>query len=148
MRRILTLAFALLLLAAPAVAGRNTSVLIVDDVNVSTAGGALSVTVSNPSATTLWVIFQPSNEVGTASLVVTTYAVTALGDVLLTTNPSVGVGGVTRSALIGSLGTGSGPNVVSDFPATSVMKYVFTVTGAGASFDVSAYVYYVGNTAP
>lgn len=148
MRRILALALALLLLAVPAVAGRNTSHLIVDDVTVSTAGGALSVTVSNPSATTAWMIFETSNEVNTASLVVTAYAVTALGDLLLITTGAINTE-VLRSVLVGSLGAGgSNPNGISDFPATIRLKFTFTVSGADSSFDISAYFLPLGNTAP
>jgi F0F1-type ATP synthase assembly protein I len=149
MKRILILISLVLLLALPA-SGKNRQITVLDDVNVSTVGGAVTVITNVPNAVSGYFIFRTGDEVAAASLVVTIYIYSDLGEVLLLTSAAVGAANAQREYLIGTRGAlaGSGIDDRSIFPMMRRMKFVFTVTGAGASFDVSAWLETIGTGAP
>jgi hypothetical protein len=147
MRKVLALAALVLLVATPAAAWRNVPVEILDDVTVSN-GAPNSVTFSNPTASSMLLIYTTADEVATASLVVQVAITTAIGDIVICTGNAVTTE-TTTTMLVGSRAAAAGSiDLACDYPMAANMKVTFTVTGGGASFDISASAELLLNTAP
>ena len=143
MRRILLLA--LLVVSLPSfasAAGKNKVQNILDAVEVAVSV-PISVTASNPSNSTGYLIVKTENETAAASLVVTVLNAHLSVDVLVCTLTAITTN-TTYVALLGSsLTAADGIDEGCIFPMARDVKYTFTVTGAGSDFDVTADVLWV-----
>lgn len=134
----LVLASIFTIVSLPIFAAEPTRQSITTGNEVSTAGGAESVTITNDGGAVGYLTVKTENEEATASLVVTVFNSTPLGDFLVCTMTAITTD-TTTVALLGSTVTAAdGITDACDFPLTESVKFTFTVTGAGADFDVSA----------
>lgn len=147
MRRLIGLLLLLLIVAAPATGWKNTRLEVLDDVTVAT-GTPATFTFSNPTASSMLLIYTTADEVATASLVVTVAVVTPLGDFTMCTGAAVTTE-TTTTMFVGSRAAAAGAiDIACDYPMAANMKVTFTVSGGGASFDISASSELFLNTAP
>ncbi len=135
----------LLLFVAPAFgAGKNKRQEVMPLTEVAT-GAAITVTIANPSNRTGYLIVKTENETATASLVVTVSNVSTLGNALVCTLTAITTN-TTTIALLGSLIAAGGPLAdACDFPMSRLVQLVFTTSGGGADFDVTAEIQWVTN---
>ena len=143
-RRLLFWALALLLLipAHAGAAGKNARqvVMALTEVAVSVP---VTVSITNPNHITGYLVVKTENETATASLVVTVFNETLLGDVAVCTLTAITTN-TTTVALLGSEVTAAqGITDACDFPLGRLVKLTFTTSGAGADFDVTADVEWV-----
>lgn len=137
MRRIFILLAAILLIASPAMAQKNKTQSILTITEVAT-DAPVTVTVSNPYFNTGYLSVKTENETATASLVVTIYNVTPLEDILVCTMNAITTDTVTNVLLGYYQPAAAGVDQVCSWPLTRTVKFVFTTTGVGADFDVTA----------
>ncbi len=145
MRRLILFA-ASLLIALPVWAGVEDNVvqLVMADTEVA-VGVPISATISNTYHTAGYLVVKTENETSAASLTVTVLNSTALGDFLVCTLTAI-TSNTTEVALLGStVAAADGVTDACDWPMSDVVKFTFTVTGAGSDFDVSATMHWVGN---
>jgi hypothetical protein len=150
MRRILTAIFLTLVIATTALgAGKNKRIEILDAVTVSTAGGVETVTFNNPTASSMYLIVVTSAEVATASL---TVAVSVDADEFTAVPICTSAAITTETTYFMAVGTlaaaGGDIDLACDFPISRRTTVTFTVTGAGASFDISADAELLADSAP
>jgi len=147
MKRFAVLLIAIMLtLSAPALAGiKGRGDLVTEANTVSTAGGAESFLLNNVGTTFAYLTTVTSEEVGTASLVITVYNVTPQGDVLLCTSSAVTTETTTAILLGSSVTAASDVDQVCTLPLSRRVKVTFTVTGTTASFDVDSGIEWLGN---
>ena len=111
------------------------------------AGGAVLVDVSLTARSTGYFVVKTTNEVPVASLQIVAQIKDKYGGVqdlcaltAITTNTTI------LWYMGGSMGAGAGVAGTCDFPLPSKTTWVFTVTGASASFNVEAYFEAVAQT--
>jgi hypothetical protein len=132
-----SLGILLLFLASPIFAEEKLQAVMATT-EVSTSGGAVSKTITNPYSQTGYLFVKTENETATATLAVTVYNSSTLGDVLVCTLTDITTE-TTSVALLGSTVAAAGEVLdACDFPMGRQVKYTFTVSGAGADFDVTA----------
>jgi hypothetical protein len=137
---LLLVALALLVPALADAAGKNARQVVMAETEVSTAGGAESVTIPNPNHTSGYLLVKTADETASASLVVTVSNSSTLGDVLICTSNAITTE-TTTAILLGYLGNaeeGIASGNECELPAGRSVKVTFTVSGAGADFDVTA----------
>jgi hypothetical protein len=128
----------LICLSLPANAGKAKRQTVMAITEVSTAGGPVVKTITNAQNATGYLVVKTENETATASLVVTVYNGSTLGGILVCTSTAITTD-TTTNILIGStVAAGEGITDVCDFPTGRTNTIVFTVSGAGADFDVTA----------
>jgi len=134
-------------LAMPVVAdaqGKNDVETVLTTTEVSTAGGAETVAITNPNHGAAYLIVKTENEVATATLDVTVKVESSLGDQTVFTNTTDISTNTTTIYLVGSSGGAEGVVAqAGDMPLPRDFNVIFTVAGAGADFDVSAELHYV-----
>jgi len=139
MRRILYLVTALLLLlslpAAAAWPNSGQSVMALTEVAL---GAPVSVTIRNQRHTSGYLVIKTENETATASLVVTVFNVSDSGSFLVCTTTAITTETTTIALLGSTVGAADGITDACDFPMSREITFTFTVTGAGADFDVTA----------
>jgi hypothetical protein len=134
----------LLVLSLPA-AARNTRKTILDAETLS-ANVPQTIKVSNPKHTRGYLVVVTSNEVATASLIVTTHLIgpNATADALCTSTAITA--NATTTISYGNIATAEeGVTDSCVFPIADPVSITFLVTGAGASFVVSADLILVDN---
>ena len=137
--RILTFLAALLIATGALAFGENERILVMEETEVSTAGGAVNISIRNPRHSTGYLVVKTDNLTAAPSLVVVVQADTPLGYFDLCTLSAITTD-TTTVALIGHDAAASeGITDVCDFPMTERLYVTFTMTGAGADFDVTAY---------
>ena len=143
MRRFI-LFWALIVLLVPSVASaiesttdKNVREVIMALTEVA-VGVPVSVTIDNPGHTAGYLVVKTENETAAASLVVAAFLSSPLGDEAICSTAAI-TANVTTTSLFGSLAAANGQvSTACDFPMPRSIKFVFTVTGAGADFDVTA----------
>ena len=136
--RILIAVLAILLCAAPAgAAGKNARqvIMALTEVAVSVP---ITVTIDNPRAREGYFVFTTANETPSASLIVTVFNSTPLGDFLVCTTTAVTTNSQWTTLLGSSLTAADGVDQACIFPISRRVKFVFTVTGDSSDFDVTA----------
>jgi hypothetical protein len=143
MKRALLLVLLLLLPSAAGAAGPNERQVVMALTEVAT-GTPVSVSVLNQNHTTGYLVVKTENETPTASMVVTVFNTTELGDVLVCTMAAITTD-TTTVALLGSLAAGSQEGVTDacDYPLGRIVKITFTTSGGSADFDVTADIEWV-----
>jgi hypothetical protein len=139
------LALLVMWIASPAMAGKNKYQSVMTETEVSTAGGAVSATISNPNNSTGYLVVKTANEAATASLVVTVYNVAASGDILVCTMTAITTDTTTVALLGSTLTAADGITDACDFPMADRVKYTFTVSGLDADFDVTADMHWISD---
>ncbi len=142
--RFLVVLLAFLLASSSAFARNMNERQVIMALTEVATGAPVSVTISNPNHLYGYLIVKTENETASASLVVTALLVTELGDMLICTSSAVltdttvyiALGGGMINVATGAVEEGIGDRC--EFPTGRRMKYTFTVTGAGADFDVTA----------
>lgn len=129
---------AALFLAPPAWGGKAKEQVVMALTEVSTSGGAVTATINRADHQTGYLIVKTENEVATASLAVVVAAVTDSGEITICTATAITTDTTTAILLGSTVAAGEGVTDVCDFPVTRQTKVTFTVTGAGADFDVTA----------
>ncbi len=142
MKRTLALVMALLavFLALPIdaeAAGKNKRQVIMALTEVAT-GAPITVTITNPTNDTGYLVVKTENENGVASLVVTVFNSTVLGDFLVCTTTAITTDTTTIALLGSTLTAADGITDVCDFAMGMQVKFVFTNSGASTDFDVTA----------
>lgn len=135
---------AVLLAAAPALAQlRNTRVPIMSITEVAT-GTPVTVALTNVGARTGYLVVKTENETATADMVVTVTIESALGDILVCTSSSITTD-TTTNILLGSLVAGGAEGITDacDYPLGANLNFIFTTSGVGADFDVTAELQWV-----
>jgi hypothetical protein len=142
-RILLGLLLATLVAIPVAEARRNERQVVMAETEVAT-GTPVTATIANVDHTTGYLIVKTANETATASLVVTVTIESALGDVLICTSTAITTD-TTTNILIGSLAAGGQEGVTDacDYPAGLGLNFIFTTSGAGADFDVTAEMQWV-----
>jgi hypothetical protein len=141
--------WALLVLIVPSVAmatGKNKRQLIMAATEVAVSA-PVSVTITNGNYATGYLIIKTENETASASLETTVLMVSPLGDELLCTLTAITIEATTSFLLGTFVGPSSDVLATCDFPMPRQIKFTFTVTGAGADFDVSAEMQWIGDPA-
>jgi len=132
------------LLAFPAVGlAEKISVEILPTTEVSTSGGAVTVNYDSglQEFDAGYVVIKTTNETATASLVVTIFGVNDNDAYLICSSTPAITDEETFVILLGNFqGPGGGVDQVCEFPIPRKVRFVFTVTGGGADFDVRAYL--------
>ncbi len=146
MKRALLLVGLIALVLLPSVAGAagpNARQVVMALTEVAT-GTPVTVSVTNQSHTTGYLVVKTENETATASLVVTVFNETELGDVLVCTMANIETD-TTTVALLGSEVAGSAEGITDacDFPLGRLVKITFTTSGSNADFDVTADIEWV-----
>jgi hypothetical protein len=136
--RILGLLLALVMFASPAVAGKAKTEKALTGQVISTAGGAVTVTITEPAHSSAYLIVETSAETATASLAITASLVNALGNTVLCTATAITTDTVTTILLGSTVAAGEGITDACDFPLGRATLLSFTVTGGGADFTVEA----------
>jgi len=98
----------------------------------------ITVSISNPRNSQGYFTFTTANETATASLIVTIFNASVLGDILVCTTTAVTTNSQWTTYLGATVTPSSGVDQNCIFPMARDVKFVFTVTGAGADFDVTA----------
>ena len=132
-----------LFVAAPASAQlRNKRQPVMAITEVAT-GTPVTVTLSNVGARTAYLVVKTENEAAAADMVVTVTIESALGDILICTSASITTN-TTTNILLGSLAAaGEGIDDACDFPLGGGLNFIFTTSGGGADFDVTAELQWV-----
>lgn len=101
-------------------------------------GTPITASISNRGNSQGYFSFLTANETASASLIVTVFNKSAQGDILICTTTAV----ITNSQWTTYIGATKTPSDDIDqnciWPMARDMKFVFTVTGGGADFDVTA----------
>lgn len=144
MRQTIVIGLLALLWALPALgAGKNRIQRILNTVEVA-VGVPITVTLTNPSNREGYLIVLTENETAAASLVVTVLNASSSGDVLVCTLTAITTNSVWVAYLGATLTPADGLDQANcPFPMARDVKYTFTVTGAGADFDVTADVFWI-----
>lgn len=128
----------------PAYAAFNHTETVLAITEVAT-GSPVVAALANDYNTTGYLIVKTENETAAASLVVTISGSNSVGNVLLCTSSAI-TANETNVIMIGSLAAaGEGIDDACDFPMTRIVVFTFTVTGAGADFDVTAAIEWVAD---
>ena len=146
MRRIIGLFLALtavMVFAVPASAQlRNKQQPVMAITEVAT-GTPVTVKLSNVGYQTAYLVVKTENEAAAADMVVTVTLESALGDILVCTSASI-TADTTTFILLGSLAAaGEGIDDACDFPLGGGLNFIFTTSGVGADFDVTAELQWV-----
>ena len=105
----------------------------------------VTVSVANRNHATGYLVVKTENETATASLVVTVFNETLLGDVAVCSMTAITANG-TNVALLGSeVAAAQGIADACDFTLSRLVKITFTTTGVGADFYVTADIEWVMN---
>ena len=149
MRRSLALFLSLLavFLALPIdahAAGKNKRQVIMALTEVAN-GAPVTVTITNPSNASGYLVVKTENENGAASLVVTVFNSTVLGDFLVCTSTAITTDTTTVVLLGSTLTAGDGITDVCDFAMGTRVKFVFTDSVSSTDFDVTADMEWVTN---
>ena len=139
-RRLGTILALLAVLLFPLPSGaKNTTQLILATQTVSTAGGPVSVNITNPNNRKGYLVFRTTAKVASASLVVDISNRSGAESFIFCSSLAVTTESLRvvfmDSALVSA---GGAVTKVCPFPASRDLTFTFTVTGAGASFDVGA----------
>jgi hypothetical protein len=106
-------------------------------------GAPVSVTINNRRHRTGYLQVKTENETGAASLVVTVFGNTALGDFLLCTSSAI-TANQTTTILLGSTLTAAGAIAdVCDWPLPGSVTFTFTDSVPATDFDVTASIFWV-----
>ncbi len=101
-------------------------------------GAPVTVTISNSRWRTGYLVIKTENETTSASMIVTVFNVSPLGDVLVCTTAAITTN-TTSTFLLGStLGAGEGVLAPCDFPLGRRVKFTFTDSVSSTDFDVTA----------
>ena len=132
-----------LFVAAPASAQlRNKQQAVMAITEVAT-GTPVAVKLSNVGARTAYLVVKTENETAAADMVVTVTIESALGDILVCTSSSITTN-TTTNILLGSLAAAAeGIDDACDFPLGGGLNFIFTTSGVGADFDVTAELQWV-----
>lgn len=133
-------AFALvLLLACPVSAFQGGIDVLATATTVSTAGGANTVVVDNDNHSSAYLVVETTNEVNSASLVIT-FRSHPFGQARTFCTLTAITTETTTLAIVGSSPDNTGTEItdVCDAPLPGSFEVVFTVSGASASIDVQA----------
>lgn len=139
----LLVAMVLMLVMPAGAASKFSHQNLKTDDEVSTASGAESVSITNARWNTGYLTVTTANEVATASLVVTVFNTLAGGDVLVCTMTAITTNTTTVALLGSTVAAAEGITDACDFPLGSTIKFTFTVSGAGADFDVTSDISFV-----
>lgn len=133
---------------APLVAGpafavtRNARLSIMAITEVAT-GAPVTVNINNIDHAAGYLSIKTENETSDASLVVTVFNKNPLGDILICTTSAI----TTEKTTVIMLGhwttAAAGIDEVCAFPMAIAMAIVFTTSGGGADFDVTASMEFV-----
>jgi len=139
-------ALALLLFAAPAIAQvMNRREVLMTTEEVATGTPVIKYITNNLGSNSAYLHVKTENETADASLVVAVYANETLGSTLLCTSTAITTNTSTHM-LLGSLAAaGEGITDACDFPLTRSLTFIFTTSGAGADFDVSAALHWLAH---
>lgn len=136
---------ALLLSASPAAAqAMNRREVLMTSEEVATGAPVIKYITDNLGAESAYLHVKTENETADASLVVTVYANETLGSMLLCTSTAITTN-TTTHMLLGSLAAGGAEGITDacDYPLTRSLTFIFTTSGAGADFDVSAVLHWL-----
>ena len=136
-RRFLIALLICLLPISAGAAGKNRRQVIMALTEVA-EGAPITVTLANPNHREGYFKFKTENENGAASLIVTVFNVTPLGDILICTTTAVTTN-TTWTTLIGSsLTAADGIDQACIFPMGGRVKFTFTDSVSSTDFDVTA----------
>jgi len=142
MKRALLLVLLWLLPSAAGAAGPNARQVVMALTEVAT-GTPVTVSVTNQSHTTGYLVVKTENEAATAVLVVTVFNETVLGDVLVCTMANIETDTTTVALLGSEVAAAQGITDACDFPLGRIVKITFTTSGGSADFDVTADIEWV-----
>lgn len=126
------------LVAGPAFAGsRNARISIMPITEVAT-GTPVTVQINVIESSIGYLLIKTENETATASLVVTVFNKNPLGDFLICTTGAITTETTTVIMLGHWVTAARGVDEVCEFPMSLAVEFVFTISGAGADFDVTA----------
>jgi len=144
-KHVFLLALLVALLLFPSVAGaagpnERQVVMALTEVATDTP---VTVSVTNQSHTTGYLVVKTENETPTATLVVTVFNETELGDVAVCTMTNITTDTTTVALLGAEVTTAGGVTDECDLPLGRIVKITFTTSGVGADFDVTADIEWV-----
>ncbi len=134
--------FAFALPHPAAAAGKNARQVVMALTEVAT-GTPVTVSITNPNHRTGYLVVKTENETATASLVVTVFNETILGDVAVCTMAAITTDTTTVALLGSEVAAAQGITDACDFALGRLVKLTFTTSGGGADFDVTADVEWV-----
>jgi hypothetical protein len=106
-------------------------------------GTPVSVALSNIGRKTAYLVVKTENETNSADMVVTVTIESVLGDVLVCTSSSITTETTTTILLGSTAAAAEGITDACDFPLGATFNVIFTTSGAGADFDVTAELQWV-----
>ncbi len=125
-------------------AGKNKRQAIMALTEVA-EGAPVTVTINNRNNSTGYFKFKTENETPSASLIVTIFNVTPLGDILVCTTTAVTTNTTWTTLLGSSLTPADGIDQACIFPMASRVKFTFTDSVSSTDFDVTAEMEWVTN---
>jgi hypothetical protein len=146
MRRILALVATLCLIPLPSFGAYDLpqKQVLITATEVAT-GAPVAMTFGNRRHRTGYLVVKTENEVATASLVVQVQNA-GLGAVTICTMTAITTETTTVAILgseIAALHEGAAVTDACDWPMSGSFNVAFVTSGAGASFDVTAHIYWV-----
>ena len=103
----------------------------------------ITVSVANRNHATGYLVVKTENETATASMVVTVFNETVLGDVAVCTMAAITTNTTTVALLGSEVAAAQGITDACDFTLGRLVKITFTTSGSGADFDVTADIEWV-----